>query len=229
MQVWTSVWAFSPSFPVSHLCCCGGQKLTTALPQRPSVSPPTSPCDSPVPPGARPLPSISPQRTRPGAQLSSPRGPVGQAEGGVPAVITLLDRVIRLGPGWHQQNSPSYTFLSSQPPSQPPGAGMVHSPMRCGAHGPLVWRTAVKSMFLCAVVSGACLQPPWECCVNPVLASEWVHECVCEVTVPVGWTPQVPWSSCPGCCLHPCCPHPQAQRPGHSGRVSLEGHPHRYG
>lgn len=101
-------------FTVSHLCL--PLKLSRALPQSlPSL---TSPQDSPVPTGACPFPGISLQRASPGAPLSSYQGPVGQAGGGVPAVITLLDRVIKLGPGWHQQNGPSYTFLYSHTDSQ---------------------------------------------------------------------------------------------------------------
>lgn len=39
-----------------------------------------------------------------------------------------------------------------------------------------------------------------------------------------------PLAILPGLLVSICAAHiPQAQSPGHSGRVSLRGHPHRYG
>lgn len=61
---------------------------------------------------ATPSFSISLKR-RPGAQDSSPGALWARQGGGVPVVITLLDRVIRPCPGWYQENSPSHTFLGS--------------------------------------------------------------------------------------------------------------------
>lgn len=95
-------------FLIPHLCL--PHKLSRALPQRPSQSPPQQAFMAPQF-FLEPTPSSAAcQRARPGLSFPSP-GHCGPGLGGVPAVITLLDRVIKPGSGRHQPNSPSYTFI----------------------------------------------------------------------------------------------------------------------
>lgn len=120
-------------FLIPHLCL--PHKLSRALPQRPSQSPPQQAFMAPQF-FLEPTPSSAAcQRARPGLSFPSP-GPCGPGLGGVPAVITLLDRVIRPGSGRHQPNSPSYTRMPTQPRNP---SNAVHH-----AHGVCVqWHTGV--------------------------------------------------------------------------------------
>lgn len=145
------------SFPGDPLCCCGGLKFSTEA-LRVSHQQALRTLQFCL----EPTPSPASLFQGPGLGLSSPPpGPSEPGEGRVPAVITLLGRIIRPGPGWHQQNSPSYTFL--YPETQGTPTDVVYSShetcvrARACAHTwrpqgyawALEWHTVTKYVSLC--------------------------------------------------------------------------------